>query len=103
MAGKDEMKKKLLVLLVGILLSANSPGENKVIEKRPMSYGQCSQVHLDNVASFGGAVQIRYLVLRMDALLVRYCTDSDDGSTVLFACMDGYMQSAISSERGECP
>ena len=97
------MKNKLLVLLVGVLLSANSLGGNKVIEKRPMSYGQCSQVHLDKVASFGGAVKIQYLVLRMDALLVRYCTDNADGSTELFACMDGYMQSAISTERGECP
>ena len=97
------MKIRLLISLLGIVLSANSLGEDKIIEKRPMSYGQCSQVHLDNVASFGGAVQIRYLVLRMDALLVRYCTDNDDGSTMLFACMDGYMQSAISSERGECP
>ena len=97
------MKDKLLVLLVGALLSVNSLGGNKVIEKRPMNYGQCSQVHLEKVASFGGAVQIRYLVLRMDALLVRYCTDNADGSTELFACMDGYMQHAISSERGECP
>ena len=97
------MKKGLFCILIGMLLSANSPGENKIIEKRPMSYGQCSQVHLENVASFGGAVQVRYLVLRMDALLVRYCTDNADGSTILFACKDGYMQSAISSERGECP
>lgn len=103
MTGKEVMKKQLLVLLVGTVLSASSFGEDKILEKRPMGYGECSQVHLENVASFGGAVQMRYLVLRMDALVVRYCTDSDDGSTILFSCMGGYMQSAVSSERGECP
>lgn len=97
------MKKELLVLLFGIVLSANSFGVTKTIEKKPMGFGQCSNVHLNNVASFAGGVQMRFIVLKMDALLVRYCTKEADGSTLLFSCMNGYMEIVKSSERGKCP
>ena len=97
------MKKELLVLLIGIVLSTNSFGVTQDIEKKRMSFGQCTEVHLKNVASFSGGVQMRFIELKMDALLVRYCTKEADGSTVLFACMNGYMEIVRSSERGECP
>ncbi len=97
------MKKELLVLLIGIVLSANSFGVTQAVEKRPMSFGQCTNVHLNNVASFSGGVEMRFIVLKMDALLVRYCTKEADGSTLLFSCMNGYMEMVKSSERGECP
>ena len=97
------MKKALLVLLIGIVLSANSFGVTETVEKKRMSFGQCSNVHLKNTASFSGGVQMRFIVLKRDALLVRYCTEEADGSTLLFSCMNGYMEIVKSSERGECP
>ncbi|MCP3867005.1 MAG: hypothetical protein GY703_02695 [Gammaproteobacteria bacterium] len=97
------MKKESAILLLGIVLSTNTVGKTLIIQKKRMSFSECSQYHLDNVASFGGALQTQFLVLRMDAMVVRYCTNEKDGSTVLFSCMHGFMEIKRSAERGSCP